>query len=93
MTLAANDSVPSLALTEFRSLNEATGNNGQHVSVSRYGRLQKSAPSHRRRVDGDNPLRLAEEIDAALDKNGLGNKHHLFTSIKFFEGELRPIAD
>jgi len=23
--------------------------------------------------DGDNPLRLAEEIDAALDKYGLGN--------------------
>ena len=43
--------------------------------------------------DGDNPLRLAEEIDAALDKYGLGNKHHLFTSIKFFEGELRLIAD
>jgi hypothetical protein len=43
--------------------------------------------------DSDNPLRLAKEIDATLDKYGLGNKHHLFTSIKFFEDELRPIAD
>jgi hypothetical protein len=43
--------------------------------------------------DGDNPLRLAEEIDAALDKNGLGNDRRLLTSIKFFEGELRVIAD
>ena len=43
--------------------------------------------------DGDNPLRLAEEIDAALDKNGLGNDRRLLTSIKFFEGELRLIAD
>lgn len=43
--------------------------------------------------DGDNPLRLAKEIDATLDKYGLGNKHHLFTSIKFFEDELRSIAD
>jgi hypothetical protein len=42
--------------------------------------------------DGDNPLRLAKEIDATLDKYGLGNKHHLFKSIKFFEDELRPIA-
>jgi len=43
--------------------------------------------------DGDNPLRLAEEIDAALDKSGLGNDRRLLTSIKFFEGELRLIAD
>src|SRR5215831_19822710 len=33
--------------------------------------------------DGDNPLRLAEEIDAALGKNGLGNDRRLLTSIKF----------
>ena len=43
--------------------------------------------------DGDNPLRLAEEIDAALDKYGLGNNRRMFTGIKFFEGELRLIAD
>ena len=43
--------------------------------------------------DGDNPLRLAEEIDAALDKYGLGNDRGMFTRIKFFEGELRLIAD
>jgi len=43
--------------------------------------------------DGDNPLRLAEEIDAALDKYGLSNNRHMFTRIKFFEGELRLIAN
>ena len=43
--------------------------------------------------DGGNPLRLAEEIDAALDKYGLGNNRRMFTGIKFFEGELRLIAD
>ena len=47
----------------------------------------------RRLHDGDNPLRLAEEIDAALDKYGLGNNRPMFTGIKFFEGELRLIAD
>jgi hypothetical protein len=31
--------------------------------------------------DGDNPLRLAEEIDAALDKSGLGNDRRLLTSM------------
>ena len=45
------------------------------------------------KYDGDNPLRLAEEIDAVLDKSGLGNDRRLLTSIKFFEGELRLIAD
>jgi hypothetical protein len=44
-------------------------------------------------IERGDPLRLAKEIDATLDKYGLGNKHHLFTSIKFFEDELRPIAD
>ena len=42
---------------------------------------------------GDNPLRLAGDIDAALAKYGFGNEYRLFTSIKFFEGELRLIAD
>ena len=42
---------------------------------------------------GDNPLRLAEEIDAALDKYGLGDDRRMFARIKFFEGELRLIAD
>src|SRR5512133_3250326 len=36
-------------------------------------------------------LRLAEEIDAAVDKYGLGNNHRMFTGIKFFEGELSLI--
>ncbi len=39
--------------------------------------------------DGDNPLRLANEIDAALAKYGLGNDHRMCKAIRFFEGELR----
>jgi hypothetical protein len=42
---------------------------------------------------GDNPLRLAGDIDAELANYGFGNDYRLFTSIKFFEGELRLIAD
>src|SRR5258708_37431047 len=41
----------------------------------------------------DNPLRLANEIDAALAKHGLAKDRHLITSIKLFEGELRLIAE
>ena len=36
---------------------------------------------------------MAGDIDAALAKYGFGNDYRLFTSIKFFEGELRLIAD
>jgi hypothetical protein len=36
----------------------------------------------------DNPLRLANEIDAALAKHGLAKDR-----LKFFEGELRLIAE
>jgi len=43
--------------------------------------------------DGDNPLRLAEEIDAALDKYGLGNNRPISQGSNSFEGELRLIAD
>jgi hypothetical protein len=43
--------------------------------------------------DGDNPLRLANEIDAALAKYGLGNDHRMCNAIHFFEGELRLIAE
>jgi hypothetical protein len=42
--------------------------------------------------EGDNPLRLANEIDAALAKYGLGNDHRMCKAIHFFEGELRLIA-
>jgi hypothetical protein len=42
---------------------------------------------------GDNPLRLANEIDAALAKYGLGNDHRMCKAIHFFEGELRLIAE
>ena len=38
---------------------------------------------------GGNPLRLAQEIDAALDKYGLGNDRRMCKAIHFFEGELR----
>ena len=41
----------------------------------------------------DNPLRLANEIDAAPAKHGLAKDRHVITSIKFFEGELRLIAE
>ncbi len=34
--------------------------------------------------DGDNPLRLANEIDAALAKYGLGNDHRMCNAIHFF---------
>jgi hypothetical protein len=37
--------------------------------------------------EGDNPLRLANEIDAALAEYGLGNDHRMC------EGELRLIAE
>jgi len=43
--------------------------------------------------DGDNPLRLANEIDAALAKYGLGNDHRMCKAIHFFEGELRLIVE
>ena len=37
--------------------------------------------------EGDNPVRLANEIDAALAKYGLGNDHRMC------EGDLRLIAE
>jgi len=43
--------------------------------------------------DGDNPLRLANEIEAALAKYGLGSDRRTCKAIYFFEGELRLIAE
>jgi hypothetical protein len=43
--------------------------------------------------EGDNPLGLAQEIDAALDKYGVGNDRRMCKAIHFFEGELRLIAE
>ena len=43
--------------------------------------------------DGDNPLRLANEIEAALAKYGSGSDHRMCKAIHFFEGELRLIAE
>jgi len=43
--------------------------------------------------DGDNPLRLANVIDAALAKYGRGSDHKVCKAIHFFEGELRLIAE
>ena len=43
--------------------------------------------------DGDNPLRLADEIEAALAKYGFGSDHRMCKAIHFFEGELRLIAE
>jgi hypothetical protein len=71
---------------------------GNIVNVSRHDSDSRWLPLRRHpdtsvEYDGDNPLRLAEEIDAALDKYGLGNNRRMFTRIKFFEGELCLIAD
>jgi hypothetical protein len=43
--------------------------------------------------DGDNPLRLANEIEAVLAKYGSGSDHRMCKAIHFFEGELRLIAE
>jgi hypothetical protein len=43
--------------------------------------------------DGNNPLRLANEIEAALAKYGRGSDHRMCKAIHFFEGELRLIAE
>ena len=43
--------------------------------------------------DGANPLRLANEIEAALAKYGLGSDRRMCKAIHFFEGELRLIAE
>jgi hypothetical protein len=50
-------------------------------------------PMTRVEYDGDNPLRLASEIDAALAKYGLGNDGRMCKAIHFFGGELRLIAE
>jgi hypothetical protein len=47
----------------------------------------------RAEYDGDNPLRLADEIDAALTKYGLGSDRRICKAIHFFEGELHLIAE
>jgi hypothetical protein len=44
------------------------------------------------RVEYD-PLRLANEIEAALAKYGSGSDHRICKTIHFFEGELRLIAE
>jgi len=47
----------------------------------------------RTEYDGDNPLRLAIEIEAALAKYGLGSDCRMSKAIHFFEGELPLIAE
>jgi hypothetical protein len=47
----------------------------------------------RTEYDGDNPLRLANDIDAALTKYGLGSDRRICKAIHFFEGELRLIVE
>jgi hypothetical protein len=47
----------------------------------------------RTEYDGENPLRLADEIDAALAKYGPGSDRRMCKAIHFFEGELRLIAE
>jgi hypothetical protein len=53
----------------------------------------RGQPMTRVEYDGDNPLRLANEIEAALAKYGLGSDHRMCKAIHFFEGELRLIAE
>ena len=43
--------------------------------------------------DGENPLRLANEIEAALAKYGVSSERRMCKAIHFFEGELRLIAE
>src|SRR5262249_21780638 len=50
-------------------------------------------PMTKVKYDGDNPLRLANEIDAELAKYGSGSDHRMCKAIHFFEGELRLIAE
>jgi hypothetical protein len=50
-------------------------------------------PMSRVEYDDDNLLRLANEIEAALLKYGVGSDHHMCKAIHFFEGELRLIAE
>jgi hypothetical protein len=45
------------------------------------------------KYDGDNPLRLANEMMLRSPNNGLGNDHRMCKAIHFFEGELRLIAE
>ena len=40
----------------------------------------------RAEYDGDNPLRLANEVDAALAKYGFGSDRRMCKAIHFFEG-------
>ena len=47
----------------------------------------------RAEYDGDNPLRLANEVDAALAKYGRGSDRRMCKAIHFFEGELCLIAE
>src|SRR6516162_118493 len=64
-------------------------NNEVNVNETRRADTRMTSAEH----DGDNPLRLANEIDAALAKCGLGNDHRMCKAIHFFEGELRLIAE
>ena len=50
-------------------------------------------PMTRVEYDGDNPLRLANEIEAALANYGRGSDHRMCKAIHFFEGELRLICE
>jgi hypothetical protein len=67
------------------------------LNVSLMTATSRSLPPRRHpdtsvEYEGDNPLRLAQEIDAALDKYGLGNDRRMCKAIHFFEGELRLIT-
>jgi len=76
--VCVNNEVKNSKLVERSDVNETRRANTRMTSVE---------------YAGDNPLRLANEIDAALAKYGLGNDHRMCKAIYFFEGELRLIAE
>ena len=90
----------------LRPLEESAAESGTTAATRRYSAVQRArggsepvtieygnSPMSRVEYDGDNPLRLANEIEAALVKYGVGSDHRMCKAIHFFEGELRPIAE
>jgi hypothetical protein len=90
----------------LRPLEASAAESGTTAATRRYSAIQRARggsepvtiehgdnPMSRVEYDGDNPLRLANEIEAALLKYGVGSDHRMCKAIHFFEGELRLIAE
>jgi hypothetical protein len=80
---------PEMAIVVQKIAIAFIANNKVNVNETRRADTRMTSAEY----DGDNPLRLANEIDAALAKYGLGNDHRMCKAIHFFEGELRLIAE